>query len=329
MKNLCKIILLLTFAGFFAPAYSQSNDTLLAHYYVGQCDSLILANAYNPDFVIMDIRTPLKYIPEHLTAAINRDYYSPLFNTWIDDLPRHKLYLIHCRSGGRSAITFDMMVEMNFTKVVNMLGGILVWKNLGLPTTSEFAPLLMSVSDTIVTPDTIAIGDIDTIALTITNRANDTLVFNTISSLTGTEFTTNFNTSTTLMGADDYNFSIFYEPGDEISDSIIFLIESNGGDIAFYIERTGLSTTGIYSPEYHNSEYNVLVYPNPAKQRLNIFAGGYSVDEVVIYSLTGQNVMYARPDKGTINISALQAGMYIVEVMVENTRIRQKLLVHR
>lgn len=327
MKNSKRLILLLIFTAYLTTLYSQSNDTLLAHYYIHQCDSLIQANAYNPDFVIMDIRTPIKYIPEHLIGAINRDYYSPLFSTWLDELPRHKLYLIHCRSGGRSGITFDMMVEMGFTKVVNMLGGILVWKNLGMPTTAEFAPLLMAVSDTIVPLDTIPIGHIDTIALTITNRANDTLVFNTISSLAGTEFTTNFDTSTTLMGADDYSFSIYYEPIDEFSDSLSFLIESNGGDIAFYIDRTGLSTVGIDSPDSEFSENDLLLYPNPARQRLNIIAGESTVDEIRIYSVAGQMVMHSRAENRSINISAFEPGMYIVEVTVEGRKVRRKLLV--
>ena len=327
MKNSYNIIFLLAFASIIARGYSQSNDTLLAHYYIHQCDSLIQANTYNPDFVIMDIRTPIKYIPEHLIGAINRDYYSPEFSTWLEELPKHKLYLIHCRSGGRSAIAFDMMVEMGFTKVVDMLGGILVWKNLGFPTTAEFAPLLMAVSDTMVPTDTIPIGTIDTIALTITNRANDTLVFNAISSLAGTEFTSNFNTDTTLLGAEDYSFSIFYEPVDEISDSVSFLIESNGGDIAFHIERTGLSTVGISSPESQNSGYIVLLYPNPARQRLNIIAGSSTVDDVVFYSLTGQKVMYAIAENNAINISSLQPGMYIVEVTVEGRKVRRKLII--
>ncbi len=34
-------------------------------------------------------------------------------------------------------------------------------------------------------------------------------------------------------------------------------------------------------------------------------------------------------ENGTVDISVLQPGMYIVEVTIENTRIRQKLLVQR
>jgi len=73
----------------------------------------------------------------------------------------------------------------------------------------------------------------------------------------------------------------------------------------------------------------ISIYPNPATQELNITAEGHTIEEVNIYTLTGQQVHQESPVNGTIDISTLQPGMYIVEVMIENTRIRQKLLVQR
>ena len=72
---------------------------------------------------------------------------------------------------------------------------------------------------------------------------------------------------------------------------------------------------------------SLLIYPNPAHQELNISTEGHTIDEVMIYTLKGQQVLRDRPVDGTIDISHLQSGMYIVEVTVENTRIRQKLLI--
>jgi len=74
---------------------------------------------------------------------------------------------------------------------------------------------------------------------------------------------------------------------------------------------------------------NYILYPNPANQELNISVEGYNIDEVIIYTLTGQQVMHKRPVNGTIDISALQPGMYIVEVTVGGLKVRQKLLVQR
>ena len=68
---------------------------------------------------------------------------------------------------------------------------------------------------------------------------------------------------------------------------------------------------------------------NQAYQDIIISVEGYEIDEVNIYTLTSQQVLHERPVNGTVDISNLQTGMYIVEVTVENTRLRQKLMVQR
>jgi hypothetical protein len=83
------------------------------------------------------------------------------------------------------------------------------------------------------------------------------------------------------------------------------------------------------SVQEHCSDNKLSFYPNPANQRLNISADGLSIYELVIYTLTGQQVFPIRPKSSTIDISTLQPGMYIVEVLVEGKKVRQKLLVHR
>ena len=74
---------------------------------------------------------------------------------------------------------------------------------------------------------------------------------------------------------------------------------------------------------------HLSLFPNPAHQSINISLQGFVINELNIYTLTGQRVLQERPVHGSIDISNLQAGMYIVEVVVENSCIRQKLLVQR
>ncbi len=116
--------------------------------------------------------------------------------------------------------------------------------------------------------------------------------------------------------------------------SICNYLANPNGNIKIYN-----NTTGCDSPEeVQDSCYwvsvddnyvtnNLLLFPNPANQELNISVEGYSIDEVKIYTLTGQQVLRDIPVNGTIDISHLQPGMYIVEVVVANRKIRQKLLV--
>jgi hypothetical protein len=75
------------------------------------------------------------------------------------------------------------------------------------------------------------------------------------------------------------------------------------------------------------SEDDVFLYPIPASEELNISINGLTIDEVVFYTLTGQQVFVIRPKNKTLDISNLQPGMYIVEVTIKDMKIRQKLLV--
>ncbi len=96
--------------------------------------TLIQDNQGNPDFVIIDVRTPAEFAGEHIENAVNMDFYSDTFRDELDKLDKDKIYLIYCRSGGRSGSTLDIMAELNFNEVYNILGGINQWKTEGLPT---------------------------------------------------------------------------------------------------------------------------------------------------------------------------------------------------
>ena len=74
---------------------------------------------------------------------------------------------------------------------------------------------------------------------------------------------------------------------------------------------------------------NPMLYPNPATQELHISVEGFTIDKVTIYTLTGKQVYAIRPESETIDISSLKPGMYIVEVTVEGSKVRKKLLVQR
>ena len=96
--------------------------------------TLIQDNQNNPDFVIIDVRTPEEFAEGHLENAINIDYYSETFRDELNKLDKSKTYLIYCRSGSRSGQTLDIMEELNFREVYNMSGGINQWVAEGLPT---------------------------------------------------------------------------------------------------------------------------------------------------------------------------------------------------
>jgi len=96
---------------------------------------LIQENKDNPNFVILDVRTPEEFLGEYIENAVNLDYYSDTFRNNLDKLDKNKTYLIYCRSGRRSENALNIMKELGFREVYNMLGGIVKWKSEELPTT--------------------------------------------------------------------------------------------------------------------------------------------------------------------------------------------------
>ncbi len=94
--------------------------------------SLIQNNQNNPDFIILDVRTPEEVAEGYIKDAINIDYYSESFRDELARLDKNQTYLIYCRSGARSGKSRDIMAELNFREVYNILGGFMRWQAEGL-----------------------------------------------------------------------------------------------------------------------------------------------------------------------------------------------------
>ncbi len=230
-----------------------------------KADSLIKANAANPDFVILDVRTAGEYTPDHLEGAINRDYYSN-FSASVSQLNKQKIYLLHCASGNRSAGAFSTMKTQEFSEVYELIGGIGAWKSAGLPTTNKFAPKLMIATKGIDNWKEVRVGTTDTLMVRLTNRGNELLQFLSVTNLNHNEFTSDFNLNKQLAGSEDYTFKILFKPGDLEIHSLKYTINSNGGTEGFSINRTESQFTGISL----NNLPDLVVYPNPAKERLYV-----------------------------------------------------------
>ena len=61
------------------------------------------------------------------------DFYSNTFEMELDKLDKNNSYLIYCRTGRRTGLTIDIMKDLGFFEVYNMLGGITQWIDQGYP----------------------------------------------------------------------------------------------------------------------------------------------------------------------------------------------------
>ena len=95
---------------------------------------LIQENKNNPDFIIVDVRTPAEFNEGHIENALNVDFNSGNLESEIGKLDRDKKYLMHCRSGNRSRGALAVMVELDFKEVYHLYEGIIGWDKEEYPT---------------------------------------------------------------------------------------------------------------------------------------------------------------------------------------------------
>lgn len=109
---------------------------------ITQAQTLIQQNEYNAIFTVLDVRTPSEYNLRHLEGAFQRNFYDSDFAQQLDVLNKQRIYLIYCQSGNRSGQAFQIMQNLGFEHVYNMLGGISSWISNGLPVTDLIPPTI-------------------------------------------------------------------------------------------------------------------------------------------------------------------------------------------
>ena len=79
--------------------------------------------------IILDVRTPEEFETSRIPNSKNIDFYNPQnFMLEIEKLDKDNSYYVYCRTGVRSANSCQLMNELGFDKVYNLLGGIVEWK---------------------------------------------------------------------------------------------------------------------------------------------------------------------------------------------------------
>ena len=95
---------------------------------------LIGKRAGDGNFVLLDVRTPKEFQEERIRGAVDVDFLSKTFREELAKLDRGKTYLVYCRTGNRSNGALKVMKEEGFRDVYHLDGGIMKWKEAGLPT---------------------------------------------------------------------------------------------------------------------------------------------------------------------------------------------------
>ena len=95
--------------------------------------SFIEAARADSTAMLLDVRRPSEFSEDHLEGAANLDWLNTqTFRRGMKRLDRRRTFYIYCRSGRRSSAAAVYMHKKGF-RVVDMRGGILLWKEQGLP----------------------------------------------------------------------------------------------------------------------------------------------------------------------------------------------------
>jgi len=89
-----------------------------------------------PDVVLLDVRTDGEFKEGHIEKALNIDVKQGDFMEKAKALPKDKTIAVYCRSGRRSANAANQLASEGY-KVVNLVGGIIAWKDGGRPVTTD------------------------------------------------------------------------------------------------------------------------------------------------------------------------------------------------
>jgi len=110
-------------------AQSSSADAAnVNHVDAQQAADLLKAD---PDIVVLDVRTGWEYRGGHLADAVNINYLSFAFSSKVAELDPDVTYLVHCKSGHRSARSLKILQEAGIKKLIHLDGGIDAWKSAG------------------------------------------------------------------------------------------------------------------------------------------------------------------------------------------------------
>ncbi len=123
--------------------YSSVNELETQAKITNSYNDISVSEAYNlidnmSSLYILDVRTKEEYALGHITYAHLIPHEEIAFRQ--NELPENKTQplLVYCRSGSRSVIASNSLIDLNYTLVYNMLEGFNAWKNAGYSYESSF-----------------------------------------------------------------------------------------------------------------------------------------------------------------------------------------------
>lgn len=85
-------------------------------------------------------------------------------------------------------------------------------------------------------------------------------------------------------------------------------------------------TVSLATDETENNGQNIQLYPNPAKDVLNIKAD-FKIQNVNIYDASGRLFSVKLDSEGKLDVSSLETGTYFIEIFTDKKRVHKKFII--
>lgn len=138
LHTLCRFLLLALLVPVGCAKSPDPNAQLVAQASATPTVSNIDASEFDrlrreKNYTIIDVRSAEEFASGHIPNAILIDINSPDFDGKIAALDPNRPYLVHCRSGRRSAVACSRMMAAGFKQLYHLEGGTIAWEAAGMP----------------------------------------------------------------------------------------------------------------------------------------------------------------------------------------------------
>lgn len=82
-------------------------------------------------FMLLDVRTLEEYAEGHIKGALLIPVQE--LQQRISEVPKDRQVYVYCRSGVRSVRASNILVKAGYTRIENVQGGFMAWKDAGYP----------------------------------------------------------------------------------------------------------------------------------------------------------------------------------------------------
>jgi rhodanese-related sulfurtransferase len=124
MKTLSIALLL-----FFVTACSSSTNNAYGQLVNKKVDKTEFSELMKkPGAQLIDVRTAREFSNGFIAGAKNVDYNGDSFEKQIKKLDKNKPVLVYCAAGGRSENAAELLKQLGFKEVYDLIGGYNDWK---------------------------------------------------------------------------------------------------------------------------------------------------------------------------------------------------------